>query len=377
MLKTKTGTKQILCLTKYDPAGPSTRYRVSQFLPGLQARGWDITFCPLLLGAYVRDLYLGNRWGVLRVLPRYIRRLKELLKVGRYDLCWIQYELFPWAPGFAEWCLQRLDIPYVVDYDDAIFHSYDLHPSAFVRRLFGSKLDHVMAGAAAVVVGNQYLASRALAAGASRIEIIPTVVDLEKYPPGLGPAGRAEVYTIGWIGSPSTVAYLSLVQQPLAQVCAGGTGRLLAVGPKAGFQLAGVTTERVAWSEASEVANLQRCDVGIMPLPGEDAWAKGKCGFKLIQYMGCGLPVVAAAVGANKDIVLEGETGFLATTSEEWVRSLAYLRAHPEEGRAMGLAGRQRMEVHYSLQSQLPRLDSLFREVTGTKSWGGAASCAD
>jgi glycosyltransferase involved in cell wall biosynthesis len=367
---------RILCLTKYDATGPSTRYRFSQFLPGLEARGWDITVYPLLPGAYVRDLYSGKRWGVLRVLPRYLRRLRDLLKAGRYDLCWIQYELFPWAPGFAEWCLRRLDIPYVVDYDDAVFHSYDLHPSAGVRWLFGSKLDHVMAGAAAVVVGNEYLASRALAAGARRVEIIPTVVDLEKYPPAPAPSGRAGVYTIGWIGSPSTQAYLSLVQQALAQVCAGGTGRLLAVGPKAGFQLAGVTTERVAWSEASEVADLQRCDVGIMPLPGEDAWAKGKCGFKLIQYMGCGLPVVAAAVGANRDIVLEGETGFLATTSEDWVRSLTYLRAHPEEGQAMGQAGRQRMVAQYSLQSQLPRLDALFRALTGATPWGGA-SCAD
>ena len=353
---------RILCLTKYDAAGPSSRYRFFQYFPGLEARGWNIAICPLLPGNYVRDLYSGHRWGALRILPRYLQRLKELLKAGRYDLCWVQYELFPFIPGLAEWCLRCLGIPYVVDYDDAVFHNYDLHRSAGVRWLLGAKLDHVMAGAAAVVVGNSYLADRALAAGAPRVEIVPTVVDLEKYPLRNATTKREDTYAIGWIGSPSTQAYLLLAQQALARVCAGG-GKLLAIGISGDFQLGGVPVERIDWTDATEVANLHRCDVGIMPLPQEDAWAKGKCGFKLIQYMGCSLPVVAAAVGANRDIVLEGKTGFLANTPEDWVRALSYLREHPGERRTMGQAGRQRMETNFSLQSQLPRMDNLFMEL--------------
>ena len=372
----KGATGRILCLTKYDDAGPSTRYRFSQFFPKLEALGWDITAEPLLPAAYIHDLYSGRRWGTRQLLPCYLKRLKDLMMAGRYDFVWIQYELFPYAPGLAEWCLRRLDIPYVLDYDDAVFHAYDQHTSAAVRWLFGSKLDRLMAGAAAVVAGNHYLASRALAAGAPRVEIIPTVVDLEKYHKKGVPLGGEGIYTIGWIGSPSTQHYLSIVQKELGQVCAGGEGKLLVIGALEGFQLAGVRTERVAWSNASELANIQRCDVGIMPLPGENAWARGKCGFKLIQYMGCALPVVASDVGANRDIVLDGNTGFLATTSEDWARSLAYLRANPVHGQAMGQAGRQRMAAHYSLESQLPVLDALFRALTGASTLG-TTSCAD
>lgn len=364
-------SKRILCLTKYDPAGPSSRYRFFQFLPGLEAMGWTITVCPLLPTEYVQELYAGRRWNALRAFPRYVWRLKSLMGAGRFDLCWIENELFPWMPGLAEWCFRRLNIPYVVDYDDAIFHNYDLHPSMGIRYLLGSKLDHVMAGAAAVVGGNEYLADRARAAGARRVEIMPTVVDTEKYPSA--PLHHtSEGFSIAWIGSPSTQAYLGLVREELAQVCAGGKGRLIAIGPREGFTLDGVPTVRVGWSEASEASDLQRCDVGIMPLPVEDAWAKGKCGFKLIQYMGCGLPVVASAIGANLDIVRNGETGFLASTPEDWVRALNFLREHPEEGRAKGQAGRLRMEEHYSLQSQLPRLDALFRDLIGAPPWVGA-----
>ena len=140
-------------------------------------------------------------------------------------------------PAWAERRIQRLKIPYIVDYDDATFHNYDNHRSSIVRGALGRKIDEVMQGAAIVVAGNDYLACRAQAAGARRVEIVPTVVDLERY--RITENERNPSFTIGWIGTPVTAPYLRVAHEGLAAVCQGGSARLLAVG-SGPFQMDGV-----------------------------------------------------------------------------------------------------------------------------------------
>jgi glycosyltransferase involved in cell wall biosynthesis len=115
----------------------------------------------------------------------------------------------------------------------------------------------------------------------------------------------------------------------------------------------------VDWKEATEISELGSIDIGIMPLP-DNAWARGKCGYKLIQYGACGLPVIASPVGVNSEIVLEGSTGLLATTRKEWVNALERLLTNDNLRRSLGEAGRQRIENHYSLKVQSPRLIGLL-----------------
>lgn len=353
---------RVLFLTRYGPLGASSRVRLLQFLPLLEAAGIRATVSPLLPDDYLRRLYAGGGVDRKRVAAWYAGRMRMLAGARRFDVVWIEKELFPWLPAWAESILSTLGVPYVVDYDDAIFHQYELHRSALVRRGLGRKIDAVMRHAALVTAGNEYLAERARGAGAARVEVLPSVVDTTRYALEAGPRGSAP-FTIGWIGSPSTAEYLRAVAPALAEVCADGGCRFVTVG--AGLSgLDGVPLEARSWAEDREVADIQEFDVGIMPLP-DGPWELGKCGFKLIQYMACGVPVVASPVGANRTIVRVGETGYLANSLPEWVASLRTLRDDPARAREMGLRGRGDAEGIYSIAAVGPRLAELLRQLAG------------
>jgi glycosyltransferase involved in cell wall biosynthesis len=126
------------------------------------------------------------------------------------------------------------------------------------------------------------------------------------------------------------------------------------------LDLPGVPIEIVNWSEASETAQLHGFDIGIMPLT-DDPWARGKCGFKLIQYMACGLPVVASPVGVNCQIVEHGGNGYLAGTEAEWVSALTTLLDDAALRERLGRAGRLKVEQRYCLQKTGPELAALLQ----------------
>ena len=343
-------------LTRYGPTGASSRLRAYQYLPYLQTLDLQITALPFFPDSHQQDLYAGRspRWG--RVGAAYLRRLVRLARVTSFDLVWIEHEVFPWLPAFAERLIAGLGIPYVVDYDDAIYHRYELHPRAVVRFLLGKKIDAIMRAATTVIVGNHYLGEHARAAGARSVEYLPTVVDLARYPtaPGRGRTG----FTVGWIGSASTVKYLSAIGPALAEFCQATGARLVVVGAR-DVRISGVQVEAKAWSESTEVDDVNSFDVGIMPLP-DDPWERGKCGYKLIQYMACARPVVASPVGINQQIVEHGINGFLATTLADWRTALDTLHSAPDLRRRMGTAGRITVETTYNTQVTGPCLAAIL-----------------
>lgn len=349
----------ILLLSRYSRMGASSRVRSYQYLPYLRSYGFRVTVAPLLDDEYLETLYTSKRKHFSSILKGYLKRARYLLTSRHYDLLWIEKELFPWLPAWTEILLARIGVPYIVDYDDAVFHNYDLHPNKLVRVLLGRKIDTVMRQSALVIAGNDYLASRARQAGARWVEILPSVVDLERYPSMC--YSTNEIFTIGWIGAPVTARYLRLIRSALAEVCQGGRGRLVLVG-SGQVELDAVATEIRPWSEETEVADIQSFDVGIMPL-SDEPWERGKCGYKLIQYMACSKPVVASPVGVNKQIVENGVNGFLASTIDDWVRALSVLRDNPELRKSMGKAGRRKVEAMYSVQVTAPRLVSLLKSV--------------
>jgi len=350
---------KILLLSRYSNLGASSRIRNYQYNSYLEAHGFRITVAPLLDDEYLKTLYARGRIDWRRIFGSYCKRLRYLLTSRSFDLIWIEKELFPFTPAWAEVLLSRMGIPYVVEYDDAVFHRYDMHSNKLVRVLLRSKIDIVMRRSAMVIVGNEYLAKRAKSAGAARVEYMPSVIDLERYP--LTPQRRDRIFTVGWIGTPVTAQYLHLVHSALAKVFHGGRGRLVLVG-SGQIEFDGVPTEIRPWSEETEIVDLQSFDVGIMPLPDEP-WERGKCGFKLIQYMACGKPVVASPVGVNEKIVEDGVNGFLATTKDGWVSALSALRDDHDLRERMGSAGRKKVEANYCVQVTAPRLAELLRSV--------------
>lgn len=350
---------RVLLLSKYGRLGASSRVRSYLYLPYLESCGIDVTIAPLLGDEYVKDLYAGRRMRWAKIVFSYLRRITLLLTSRRYDLVWIEKELLPWIPAWVELPLVRLGVPYIVDYDDAVFHRYDLSSNPFVRSLLGKKIDALMRWATIVIVGNDYLAERARKAGAPRVEYLPTVVDLNRYP--LSPYPQHSEFTVGWIGSPGTAKYLEIVAPALKTLARQGNLRVVLVG-SGPVRLEGVPIEVRPWSEETEVRDIQDIDVGIMPLP-DAPWERGKCGYKLIQYMAVGRAVVASPVGVNTKIVEHGVNGFWASTTEEWVRALSILRDRRELRVRMGLAGRQKVEAEYSLHIAAPRLAALLRSA--------------
>lgn len=350
---------KILALGRYTALGASSRIRLYQYIPYLAEQGIQVETSAFLSDVYLEALYGRHSRKLQHIVTAYLRRLAALFQARRFDLLWIEKELLPWLPAVGETLLGRLGVPYVVDYDDAVFHNYDAHPNPLVRALLGDKIDRVMRQAQVVVAGNTYLAERAERAGAARIEIVPSVIDLNRYPEPAAPARTpSEPVRIGWIGTPSTAAFLRPIQASLKRIADNPALRLLLIG--AGDTDIGVTgAERIGWSEAHEYALLQKLDVGIMPL-ADLPWERGKCGYKLIQYMACGKPVVASPVGVNAEIVEPGINGFLASSDAEWNEALETLAGDAALRERMGQAAREKAVRLYSLQSQLPRLLGLF-----------------
>lgn len=348
---------RVLLLSRYGPLGSASRLRFYQYLPYLRDHGVAVDVSPLLSDAYVRRLYAGRRQPLLELLAAYGKRFAALARAQRYDLVWVEKEFLPWLPAFAPHLIGR---PYVVDYDDAAFHRYDRHANPLVRLLLGRKIDRVMRRAGMVVAGNDYLADRARTAGAARVEILPTVIDADRYARPKRAADHGD-FRIGWIGAPVTVGYLAGIEPALRQVLDAGGASLTIIGAQTPF--AGrLPVDVRAWSEESEVDELHRLDAGIMPLPDEP-FERGKCGYKLIQYMGCGLPVVASPVGVNRRIVEPGVNGFLAESDQDWVRALEELRRDPGLRARLGAAGRRKVEETYSLAVAAPRLLSLLESA--------------
>jgi len=356
----------ILLLSRYGRLGASSRIRFYQYIPYLEAHGINVTVSSFVGDDYLLRLYSGRKQPPGNIIHSYAARLAQIFSAAKFDLIWVEKELFPYLFSWGEALLHSLKIPYVVDYDDATFHVYDQHPNRIVRALLGNKIDKVMRSAALVIAGNDYLAERAKQAGAKRVEYLPSVVDLDRYRPS--PVPKGDTFTVGWIGSPSTARYLKLVETSLAAICKDGRTRLLLVG-SGNVELNIVPLEIRSWHENTEIDDIQSFDVGIMPLH-DDLWERGKCGYKLIQCMACGRPVIASPVGVNRRIVDHGVNGFFASTAVEWSNALETLQKDNKMRTAFGNAAREKVESEYSLQVNAPRLLALLRSVADEPRYG-------
>jgi glycosyltransferase involved in cell wall biosynthesis len=353
---------KVLLLCRYGPRGASSRVRMYQFLPDLAAAGIEVTAAPLVDDVLLATRYATGRYPTGALAARYLSRVATLRQRRAFDLVWIEYELFPWLPALAERLLAAFGPPYVVEYDDAVFHRYDAHRQGLVRLALGRKIDRVMRHAHTVIAGNAYLAERAQAAGAQRIVQIPSVVDTAAYVPAA--RSESDPPVIGWMGSPTTATYLHLVESVLAEVVAERRAQVRLVGVEPGHTRWAFPCVERLWSAAAEVADLQTFDIGIMPL-ADRPWEQGKCGYKLVQYLACGTPVVASPVGANRDIVRSGVEGYLAGSADEWRQALRALAGDPALRARMGAEGRARAEHAYARHVVVPRLIAALQAAAG------------
>ena len=356
---------KIALLTKYGDLAASTRQRFAQYQPFLEDAGFRLTKYPLLSNAYLKKFYDSGKRDFTRVLAGYLSRLMWLISKPDVDLIWLHCELFPYLPGPFEKIVTLPRKPIIFDYDDAIFHNYDINPKWYVRKFFGKKLHNTIRAAKIAFCGNKYLADYA-SQSCSRIEIIPTVVNTDLLFPKVNKKEKNISVNIGWIGSPTTWNYFEKKLSIINRLALCENINLLAMGASKNFINTNQLLKLVEWSIDGEINFLQSLDIGVMPL-NDTAWEKGKCGYKIIQYMACGIPVVASSVGANKDIIDHGVDGFLVNTDEEWHAAIKKLINDPYLRQQMGYAGRKKIERKYSLKVWGPKISEILQNILKDK----------
>ena len=330
----------------------------------LSVLGWQLEFAPLFDASVVAGI--GTKRGIigwLAIARSYLRRVVQALNARHYDLVWIEKETFPFLPAIFERIAQLHRVPYIVDFDDAIFHNYDLSPRWVVRRFLGRRLDWLLQGAALVTAGNSYLANYAAQHGAVNVANIPSTIDLGRYHSVAVPDD--ELLRIGWIGSLTTTPFLTRLFPALEQAAGLVPFTLVTVGA-APLHSEKLTIEQHEWNLQSEADLLGSIHVGIMPL-ADSPWERGKCAYKLIQYMGVGRPVIASPIGANCDVVTP-KTGILAADTQEWTAAIVDCHANRQAWAERGRHARSRAEAHYSVQAIAPRIAELFAAALHSKS---------
>ena len=369
---------RVLALSPIPEAGAGARFRVYQYLPALRAAGFDVTVAPFFTPPFFEMVYQPGRhvrkagWFAAQAL----QRLKLLSRRSRYDLFWVYREAVPIGPPWVERRLARVPgRALVYDFDDAIFLPTTSDANRLIQALkYPQKVSQLIRSSTHVVAGNESLAEYARRYNVS-VSVIPTCVDPARFRPLDPPAGQkrpAGRLRIGWIGSHSTAKYLRSLLPTLAQLSRSHPFELYVIGSPAVMAAEGLRMTQAPWRLEREIEDFQSCDIGIYPL-WNDAWARGKCGFKAIQFMACGVPVVADAVGVTQDIIQDGLNGFLAMTPQDWTRRLTQLLLDPALRRRLGTAGRETVERRYALAAHAPRLIEVFRSAmaraSGATSW--------
>ena len=344
----------LLVLSRFDESGAGPRYRIYQYFDSLKKHGISIVTKPLLNSEYLSKLYFSQKRSAWHLFKKYIERMNFLLfNKSKYDLVLMDGELFPFIPYFVE----KLFLPsrYVIDQDDAIFHTYDQSKYLFIRWLLGNKIDKIMKNSAHVIIGNSYVKQRAEKSGAKKVTALPTVLDSNIYKPITTIKQQENQIVIGWVGSPTTAWSLSLIKDALANVAKKSNIVLHVIGADYKIDGLNIICENWpnGWSEEQEIKLINQIDIGIMPLL-DAPYQKGKCGFKLIKYMACEKPMIASAVGMNLEIVDHDINGYLASTQAEWEKYLLTLINNPELRDKFGKNGRKKMESEFSLQVTAP-----------------------
>lgn len=360
-MRTDGARMRVLALVSLPTLGAGNRLRVEQYVPLLRDLGIEMDVAPFFDDAAYAVLYapgtlLFKLAGVIRGLAR---RLDHVLRLRQYDLVLVYRESLPLGPPLIEALLGALGIRYVFDFDDAIF----LRPVHPANRSWSwlrdpSRVVFSVRRAAAVVAGNEYLAAWARRWN-PRVSVIPTPVDTERHVPRVRPRADGPI-VIGWVGSSTTAPYLHLLDEPLRMLATRCEFLVRVIGGE--YSHPDLRVEVRPYRLVTEPEEVADFDIGVLPQPDDD-WTRGKGAFKALLYMAAEVPVVASRVGVAAEVVRDGETGFCVDDLIGWASTLERLARDPALRRDLGKEGRHRVEAHYSLRVQAPRLADVLRSA--------------
>lgn len=366
MLASDSMLRVLALVQKAKGISPGQRFRLEQWEPHLRRdHGIELDFRAFESPELTRSIYAQGRLFQKAALMSkdFVRRAAVLPSARRFDAVVLYREAASIGPAFYERLLKRAGVPFLLDFDDAIWMSSEAMSvnGVFAKLRFPMKTKTIAMLASGVTVGNEYLAGWA-AQFNDNVHVVPTTIDLSKYDVQPDP-GEGDAFTIGWMGSHSTLAYLEGVRAAVESFGAKRRVKFIVVcdvPQKRPF--ANVETEFVKWSGDREAKEIGRMDVGIMPLPN-DPFTQGKCGCKALQYMAAGRPAVVSPVGVNRDIVDDGRNGLLASSMEEWERAFERLARSRQLRRELAAAGRRTVESRFAAESGAARFADAVRSI--------------
>lgn len=338
---------------------PSARFRIRQHIEPLAEMGIRVReYIPAI------DKHAGLPSVIADRTPAYFRqpmettwryaklaaRLPGMIGSLTADLVWLNRELLP-----GRYTLERLlRRPFVLDVDDAVWLGRPDGANTMAR---------LGRDAVAVFAGNRYIADW-FSAYNHAIHIVPTAIDADRFRPASRDSRGERPFTVGWTGSRGNFGYLYDIEAPLAEFLNKFDARLLVMA-EAPPRFARLDPAKVIyrqWSPEIEASTLQSMDVGLMPLP-DNEWTRGKCSFKMLQYMSTGLPVIVSPVGMNTEVLSQGQVGFGARTDSEWYAALEWLYLNQEDALRMGDAGRALVLERYSRRVVTDQVAKAFRSI--------------
>jgi glycosyltransferase involved in cell wall biosynthesis len=357
--KHATPTKVAFLVQLPKGVSPGQRFRCENWFPYLAKHQIQCDYFPFFDDHTCSILYRsGNGWKKIKgTLNGWWRRLVLLPKLKQYDFIFIQREAAPIGPPILEWFIaKRFKQKIIFDFDDAIWIPQQTNPLLAAMKCYW-KVKYIIRWSYKVAAGNEYLAAYARQFNPNTL-VLPTVVDtVLQHNQQKVHSDKAQP-VVGWTGSHSTLKYLENLMPVLEKIHHQNPFQLLVIAdrsPARPFP----NMQFLPWKAATEIEDLLRMDIGIMPLE-EDEWSEGKCGFKAIQYLALGIPAVASAIGVNKLIIQHGYSGMLCNNEEDWVASLSAYLLSPSLREETAKKGRQTIEKHYSIHSQLNSLLHLF-----------------
>jgi glycosyltransferase involved in cell wall biosynthesis len=342
----------------------SQRFRFEQYLEILSKKGITYTLAPFLDTHTWHILYKKGYalQKIAGILKGFLRRIQLLFSVSKYDFIFIHREVTPVGPPVFEWLLAKvLGKKIIFDFDDAIWLPNTSATNKIAAGLkWHQKTAAICRCAYKVSAGNRYLADYARQFN-SQVVVNPTTIDTLQQHNQLKDQGSAS-FVIGWTGTHSTIKYLNEIIPLLQELEKEYRFTFLVISDKSpDFNLA--CLQYLPWRKESETADLLIMNIGLMPLT-DDMWAKGKCGFKALQYMSLGIPALVSPVGINTEIVDHGTNGFICSTFDEWKKYIVALLEDKALRESMGKAAREKVEKHYSVGANCRTFLDLFRFFT-------------
>jgi glycosyltransferase involved in cell wall biosynthesis len=337
--------KKILFLTAGPEIVASSRTRVYQFVPYLESAGFKCRVIACESQRSCRDRINMIPRGIARKVMDKIYSVFMIIAfiscAPAYDILFIQRVLIPLP---VQSIIRTINKKIFFDFDDALY----LNP----ERRFIRMLDGLIKNSKAVFLENEYTKDYASRLNGN-IVVMTGPIETKRYAP-MAKRSEGGKVVIGWIGSFATAEFLKPLEPVIRRICDKYKNvEVHAIGAPEGLGIPNIKVKE--WRLDTEVGDLQRFDIGIMPLPDDD-WAKGKGGYKILQYMSLGIPSVASAVGINTEIIKDEVSGFIARDTLGWENRLSLLIEDEALRKRMGFEARKMAMEKYSYQAYLPVL---------------------